>query len=167
VDQSLAAVQAQSGGCSPDGVVGHGQEDQIRLVEHGMRLEEAARTGDAFDEAGASRVVAAGHGTHLPAGAGEGDRQHGTHPPCAHERDARPTVGLRVGHVVLVVLVVHVVLVVLAGHGRIVAAFADVRRGIGARYTRLVDQSRPAAGTPARCRSAPPNACGGEEAWRR
>jgi len=46
VDQRLAAVQVQAASRTGDRVVGHGQEDEVGLIEDVGRVGEGARAGN-------------------------------------------------------------------------------------------------------------------------
>ena len=68
VDQRLAAVQAQLAGEALDGVVRHGEDDQLDLVEDRRRLGEGAGAGHEATEPLAPRGVPRGDRDDRPAG---------------------------------------------------------------------------------------------------
>jgi hypothetical protein len=91
-----------------DRVVGHGQEDEIGLVEDVGRVGEGARAGNERPEAISSGDVPAGDSADVPASSAECDRQCRANPARADECDAR----LAVVSVLVVVRLVVVVPVV-------------------------------------------------------
>ena len=112
VDERLAAVEQQAAGRVRDGVVGHGQEDQVSVVEHGRGIGIGARAGHPFLEAPPALLVPARDRGHLPAGARERRAERRPDPARTDEADARlavvdfVVVGVRMLVVGLTVLVV-------------------------------------------------------------
>ena len=68
MNESLAAVKAHLPGDGRDGVVGHGQNHELRRLEHGRRLDEGASAGDKETESLPTAGVTAGHGRDRPTG---------------------------------------------------------------------------------------------------
>ena len=126
MNECLAAIQAEALGRTGDGIVGHGQEDQLRLVEYGERVGKGARAGHHLLEPAPALLVPAGNRRDVPAGTREGSTKSRTNPACSYERDVWPAV---VGVLVLVVgVVVGVFMIgVVVGH---VGQLSASRRGV-------------------------------------
>jgi hypothetical protein len=92
MDQRLAAVQGQLAGGCRNGVVGHGQEDKVGIVQDGVGLGKAAGRWYMLAELAAPILVAAGDRGYRPAGTGKGDGESCPHATGADEPDARPAV---------------------------------------------------------------------------
>ena len=96
VDHGLAAVQAQTRGQRGDGVVRDGDDDQLDLLDEGLRLGERTGPADERAEVLAPARVTARHRLDRPAGPGEGDAQRGPDRTRADDPDDRRLARLRV-----------------------------------------------------------------------
>ena len=87
VDHGLAAVHPDPPRHRLDGVVGDGQDDELDLLDEGLRLGEGPDALDQAREPLAATDVAAGDGMDRPAGTAQGDAEGG--PDRARPDDAR------------------------------------------------------------------------------
>jgi hypothetical protein len=120
VDHRLPAVHPDAAGKRRDGVVGHGEDDELDLLDEGRRLREAACSLDPASKRLAPTGITARHGVDGPARPGEGDAEGGPDGTRADDPDDRrllrsaPDVRMRV-----IVLVLDVAVPVPSGgrHG--------------------------------------------------
>ena len=141
VDHRLAAVHPEGGSQRGDGVVRDGQDDQLDLVEDGLRIGKDAGHLDQRAEALPAAGVAAGHGLDRPAGAAQGDSERGPDRTGPDDPDDRRLAGSGVGVRVDVVARMGLVTVaVAAGRDRVEvdAGRVDRRPRLGAGHLRVV-----------------------------
>ena len=94
VHEALARVEAQPGHDRRDGVVGHGQEGDLHVIQDRGRFRVGTRSGHRGDETLAPGWVTTGHRHDRPAGGREGASEHGPHPTRTDDAQARRTLGI-------------------------------------------------------------------------
>ena len=157
VDHRLPAVHPDRPGERRDGVVGDGDDDQLDLLDEGLRLGERADAVDLRAEPLAAGRVAAGDRLDRPAGPAQGDPEGGPDRARPDDPDDRRLARLGVLMRVLVVARVDVVAVaVVARRGRVEvdAGRLDRRLGLGVRS---------ASSGPRRAARPTPSSAGGRD----
>ena len=135
VDHRLAAVHADAGRQRRDHVVGHGEDDQLDLLDEGLRLGERARPLDEAREAFPAAGVAAGDGVDRPAGPAQGEPERRPDRTRAHDPGVWRLAGygmvMRM-HVIALVRLVAVAMVPIRDGVEIDAGRLDRRFRLGA-----------------------------------
>ena len=146
VDHRLAAVHPDLAGERLDRVVRHGQDDQLDLLDEGLRLGERPGARRPAREPRPPAGVAAGDRMDRPAGPAEGEPERGPDRAGADDagrrRLARPRALVRVGVPVSVDLAVVVAVVARRDGVEVDAGRRDRRLGLCAVALRVVARQR-------------------------